>query len=308
MPKVSVIIPTYNRALLVGAAIESVLAQTYRDFELIVVDDGSTDDTRQVVERYPQARYIYQENRGEPGARNTGIQASTGEYVAFLDADDTYLPDKLERQVLVLDAQSEFGAVYSDVLVCDAAGNSRGLYSSLTGHRGQSGWLFEALVWHSFIAVHSVLVRRIVLDEVGLFDETLPTGPDWDLWLRVAAQCAFFYIDAPLAYYWVHGGMVTLNYRKMWQGSLAVRRKLIAFPAFDSCSSASKQYCYYQLGLLDCLAGDMAEGRRYLWRAFRQSPSRRGAALAWVLTLLGRQFFQLIMICRIKTRGWTSAV
>ena len=125
MPRVSVIIPTYNRANMVGDAVQSVLEQSYADWELIVVDDGSQDNTRDVLADYsdPRIRYIYQENRKLPGARNTGIRAGTGEYVAFLDSDDLFTPGKLERQVAVLDRSPDVGLVASGWTEVDAQRN-----------------------------------------------------------------------------------------------------------------------------------------------------------------------------------------
>src|SRR5712672_3063531 len=123
MPKVSIIIPAYNQARFLGVAIESALRQTFSDLEVIVIDDGSTDQTRQVAAGFgDRIRYIHQDNTGLPGARNRGIRESSGEYLCFLDSDDFYHPDKLQRQVELLDADPEIGFVYCDIVTTDEAG------------------------------------------------------------------------------------------------------------------------------------------------------------------------------------------
>lgn len=309
MPTVSVIIPAFNQSHYVGEAIASVLAQTFQDYEIIVVDDGSADNTRQVVESFGRAHYIFQDNRGESGARNTGIRHATGRYVAFLDADDTFLPGKLESQVPILDARPEIGAVFADVYLCDAKGRPEGLLSAQIGDRGKaSGQVFEALVHGNFLAVNSVLIRREILHQVGMFDESIRAFPDWDLWLRVAAQYAFFYLDMPVANYRVHGNMVSRDQERMWQGALAVRRKLMAMPSFLAASPDARAYGCYHLGLLNCLVGDMTEGRRYLVRSFRQASSRNASGAALLLSLLGRKALQAAVAWRAKRKGWLNAV
>lgn len=306
MSKVSIIIPTFNQSRYLGESVTSALAQSFRSNEVIVVDDGSTDDTPQVMARFPQVHYVRQENHGESAARNAGIRLSAGEYIAFLDADDAFLPDKLERQVSILDAQPAVGVVYSDVYLCDADGNPQRLFSSQLGCRRVSGRVFESLVRGNFLTVDSVLVRREVFERVGLFDESLRTFPDWDLWLRVSADYTFEYVDAPVARYRMHPEMVSRDRLKMWQGALAVRRKLVTMPAFQSCSSATQQYCYYQLGLLDCLAGNTRQGRQHLWRAFRGSPALPVAGAAWTLAFFGQKFLRAIVAWRAARRGWLA--
>src|ERR1051326_446413 len=125
MAKVSIIIPAYNQAQFLAAAIESALQQTHRDVEVVVIDDGSTDDTRQVAERFAnRIIYVYQENTGLPGARNRGIRESSGEYLCFLDSDDSYHSEKAQRQAELLDENPEIGFVYCDIITTDEAGQT----------------------------------------------------------------------------------------------------------------------------------------------------------------------------------------
>ena len=129
MPEISVIVPTYNYAHFIGDCLDSIFAQTYKDFEVIVIDDGSTDDTARVLEKYKgEIRYIYQENKGLPAARNTGIKAAQGEYLAFLDSDDLWLPEKLGEQVLFLRNEADMGIIFSDA----SAFNEKGVIQNPT--------------------------------------------------------------------------------------------------------------------------------------------------------------------------------
>ncbi len=197
MPRVSVIIPTYNRAHLIAEAIDSVLAQTYRDFELIVVDDASTDRTRDVLEGYgDRIRVIARgANGGAGAARNDGIRESVGEFIAFLDADDLYLPTRLEAAVKFLDEHAEYGASYAEMLFVYPNGERpERLYVASKGG-GCSGDIFDAVLRQGVISTQTVTIRRGVLDRVGTFDETLPSGQDWDLWWRLARATRIGYID-----------------------------------------------------------------------------------------------------------------
>jgi glycosyltransferase involved in cell wall biosynthesis len=185
-PAVTVIIPTFNRAAIVGRAIRSVLAQTCQDWELIVVDDGSTDGTEQGVRSFSDHRIKYirhERNRGGAAARNTGIRCARGEYVAFLDSDDEWLPEKLEKELEVFrDSDPEVGLVYSGQIVLDERGRVLKV-----GMPRKSGWVHGALLESNFIGSCSrVTVKKQVLDRVAGFDETFLNGEDSDLWLRVA--------------------------------------------------------------------------------------------------------------------------
>lgn len=201
MPKVSVIIPAYNSAQYVGEAVESALAQTYKDHEIIVVDDGSTDNTKEVLSPYTsRIKYFFQENRGAPAARNFGISRSRGRYVAFLDADDLWLPDKLEKQVMALESNPHLAFVSSGTYAVNAQNQIIGVWNKNPQIKENFGNLLE----NNFIYILTVVVRRDCLDKVGGFDERLFPSDDYDLWLRLAKRYPFGYIDAPLAKYRIH--------------------------------------------------------------------------------------------------------
>ena len=191
MCPVSVIIPTHNSAHVIGQAIESVLAQTYRDFEIIVVDDASADNTAEVASRYgDRVRYLRRETNGGAGAaRNDGIRASAGEFICFLDADDLYLPGRLQAAVAFLDSSPEFGAVYTD---CEVRGpDGQVMVGSLIQ---ASGCRKRTTTWRDIACrepmhTSSMTVRRNCLHRVGLFDERMRRAQDTELWLRFSYRC-----------------------------------------------------------------------------------------------------------------------
>ena len=172
MPRVSVVIPTYNRSDYILEAVESILTQTYRDFEIIIVDDGSTDDTRDVLAGQIEAgtiRYIYQENRSKSAARNHGIRLAKGEYIAFLDSDDLFTPTKLAKQVAFLDEHPDIGFVHSWYSKFDDAGNHLGTRDTSR----YTGWVYPEILlsWSVLMAVPCMMMRKDVLEAVNGFDE-----------------------------------------------------------------------------------------------------------------------------------------
>jgi glycosyltransferase involved in cell wall biosynthesis len=204
-PRVRVVIPTFNNARFVGAAIQSALDQSVGDLEVVVVDDGSTDATREVVEAIPDRRVVYrrQENQGPSAARNNALRDATNELVAFLDADDLWLPDKLARQLALLDASEAVGLVHGAYIVVDEQG---GELRRRLGP-GISGRVADRLAVENLVSGSATtsLVRRGLLDRVGLFDESLRGGEDWDLWFRIARVAELAYVPEPIAKIRLHG-------------------------------------------------------------------------------------------------------
>ena len=194
-PTISVIIPTYNRAGMLKEAIDSVLAQDYSDFELIVVDDGSTDETPQILNGYGgKIKRICQPNKGVSAARNRGIAAASGEFMAFLDSDDLWLPDKLT-------IQSEFLRSTPDALICQTEEiwiRNGVRVNPRERHRKVSGMIFERSLALCLVSPSAVMLRRGLFDEFGLFDESLLACEDYDMWLRVSCRCPVYLIETPL--------------------------------------------------------------------------------------------------------------
>jgi glycosyltransferase involved in cell wall biosynthesis len=227
-PPASVIIATWNHAASVGAAIESVLAQTLDGVEVIVVDDGSTDDTAAVLARYDGVRILSQPNRGPEAARNAGLAWARAPYVGFLDADDLFAPTKLEVQARVLDAEPRLGWTYCDVRIEDETGTPPTTVSRREGYaaRRLDGWLFGELVRGNFIPLMAPLIRRSALDVAGPFDERLTGYEDWDLWLRLARVAEARYVPDVLATYRVHREGRSRNRTRMDANRFAVVEKL----------------------------------------------------------------------------------
>ncbi len=201
MPKVSVVIPAYNAMNYLPETIENVLSQTYNDFEVIVVNDGSSDETEQWVSQIkdPRFKLIFQENQGLAGARNTGIAQAKGEYITFLDADDLWEPTKLEKQVCVLEDNPEIALVYTWVAFIDEAGKHTGRVFK----NEAEGDVWKTLTEHNIVECGSVaMVRRSCFEAVGLFDRNLGSSvEDWDMWLRMASKYHFKVVKEPLVYY-----------------------------------------------------------------------------------------------------------
>lgn len=212
MPTVSIIVPTYNRAAYILEALDSVFVQTYSDYEIIVVDDGSTDNTAEVLKTLvdqDKIHYVHQENGGESAARNHGIRLAQGKYIAFLDSDDLFLPSKLEKQVTFLDDHPDIGFVQSWYSKFNDAGEQLGVRNTSIF----SGWVYPKILlfWAVLMAVPCVLVRREVLAEIGGFDENQYWGPDLDLWRRITKKHPVGVIPEVLSKIRVHPGNLSAN-------------------------------------------------------------------------------------------------
>lgn len=206
MPKVSVIIPTYNRGRFISHAIMSVLSQTYKDYEIIVVDDGSTDDTKKRVQKFgDQVRYIYQKNRGPSAARNTGIRRAKGKYIAFCDSDDQFLPDKLEKQMKYIRKHPECRFLYSWYYDVDPLGKVIKKKKPLVS-KNQQQLQYLLLNRKLVIRTSTVLVHQSCFNKAGIFNEKYWTSEDWDMWLRILAYYPGHCLKVPLSEYWRHHG------------------------------------------------------------------------------------------------------
>ncbi|WP_375512534.1 glycosyltransferase family 2 protein [uncultured Nostoc sp.] len=225
MPNVSVIIPTFQRADLVSETIESVLAQTYTDYEIIVVNDGSTDNTREVLAKFKdKITVIDQENKGLATARNTGIMASQGQYIAFVDDDDLWIPNKLEKQIPCFESNPNIGLVYSNIVFFD----DNCVFTSKIWPKGShppgvlKSWM---LFMVDYIPVPTVVVRRECLDKVGLFDQTLTSCEDYDLWLRIIEKFSVHFLNKTVAFYRQSVNSMSTNKERMLVNEIRVKEK-----------------------------------------------------------------------------------
>jgi len=193
--KISVIIPSWNRADRLAAALDSVYAQSLAPHEVIVVDDGSTDNTRELLSRhYPEVRYLYQQNNGVSSARNTGIMAASGDWIALLDSDDRWEPLKLEHQQQAIQAQPGYRLCH-----CDEIWIRNGKrVNPMKKHAKQGGNIFHYCLPLCVISPSAVMIQREVFADIGLFDENLPACEDYDLWLRFCARYPVLFVNQPL--------------------------------------------------------------------------------------------------------------
>jgi glycosyltransferase involved in cell wall biosynthesis len=228
MPKVSVIIPAYNAMRYLPETIDSLLGQTFEDFEAVIINDGSTDSLEAWFESVEDTRLrmISQVNQGQSKARNVGLECAQGEFIAFLDADDIWAPSKLEKQVSLLEASPEAGVVYTWVSGIDSNGVLRGrVIKNLA-----EGNVWKELTQHNILECGSTpLIRQTCFERVGVFDERLPPCEDLDLWLRIACYYDFLVVKEPLVYYRQHASSSGKN----WQ--IAEKNYIIALEkAFDN--------------------------------------------------------------------------
>jgi len=194
MPKISIIIPTYNRHELVREAIASVMAQSYRDFELIVVDDGSGDGTAEVIPEFPQVRYVYQPNRGVAAARNHGVALSNGEWLAFLDSDDIWQPRKLEHQLVFFTAHAEAQICQTEEIWLRNGVRVNPHHK----HCKTGGDIFARSLELCLVSPSAVMLSRDLFERTGGFDESFPACEDYDLWLRIAVTLPVYLLEIPL--------------------------------------------------------------------------------------------------------------
>ncbi len=194
MSGITVIIPSHNRCALLMRALESIMKQTYPPDQMIVIDDGSTDDTvDQVNKHFPDVELIKQSNHGVSHARNQGIRRASGEWLAFLDSDDEWLPDKLQIQMTALEQQPEFKVCHTEEIWV----RNGVRVNPMKKHKKTGGWIFQQCLPLCAMSPSSVLIHRSVFAELGNFDEDLPACEDYDLWLRITARFPVIFIETP---------------------------------------------------------------------------------------------------------------
>jgi len=248
-PKVSVILTTCNGASrgYLSIAIESVLNQSFQDFDLLIIDDGSIDHTADECKQYlgnGKVKYIFQDNKGLAGARNTGIELSSGEYICFLDDDDVWKPEKLQRQLEFmqnrLSGVDNWGLIFTWLELIDEREN----VVSYRGHH-QEGWIYRDLLFENTIdAPSSVLIRREVFDKVGFFDEYFQCCEDWDMWLRISKEYLIFPVREYLVKYREHPTSMSVEHGKILHYAKAVLDKALSTAPVDIDEKAVYASCY----------------------------------------------------------------
>ena len=310
MPTVSVVIPTYNRAGYILDAIESVLSQTYTDYEIIVIDDGSADRTRDVLQSLiaeDKIRYAYQGNQGVSAARNRGIHWAKGKYIVFLDSDDLWDPAKLEKQAAFLDSNPGVALVHNSFSRVDLAG-------TLLGYRDTSrfsGWVYPAILldWSVLIPPSCVMVRASALEEAGDFDESMDWGEDVDLWRRIAQRYPIGVIPEDLTTMRVHaenasGAKIQIETLRSFERYL---NKAFADDAQLSSRfrhrAFAKMYSNFAHNILAEVGREqMALVRQYSMKAIRQWPFQCSAYLGWSGSFLSQRLRSRLLALWRKSR------
>lgn len=239
-PLVSVVIATYNMGQYIDLAVDSILNQTWKNLEVIVVDDGSQDNTHEVMQKYQHhsnVRYIRTENQGQPKAKNTGIKNTSGDFIAFCDADDLWEPYKLEVQ-MPLFSQDSIGIVYSEVSNIDE-NNQR--YTRAPNEKRYSGKVTKHLLIENFIPFGTSVIRRACIEKNGMFDEEFRMGIDWDLWLRYSLDWEFAYTPERTYIYRIWSGQMSTNYRGRYDHATRILKKFIAQHGNDLDSASIKK-------------------------------------------------------------------
>lgn len=268
-PSVSVVLPTYNRENVLGRAIESVLEQSYHDLELLVVDDGSTDNTATVVEDFDDSRVElleHDKNKGAAAARNTGIREATGEFIAFQDSDDEWHSEKLQKQMdIFTDAPPSVGVVYTGFWDFD---NGTKTYRPGRGIESKEGDVHNSLLEQNFVTTQAAVVRSQCFAKVGGFDERLPRFQDWELWIRVSREYTFKLIDEPLVMAYDRPDSITNDLE-----ALVEARKIIIQKHGEDFSREQLAEQFFRLGHSSLKARRKKQGRKYLARAVTTDPT-----------------------------------
>lgn len=293
VPTVSVIIPTYNRAHLLGRAVKSVQSQSYKDFELIVVDDGSVDNTREVMGGFNEKGIVYIKhswNKGISAARNTGIRHAKGKYVAFQDSDDEWLPEKLERQIRIFEGSGQdTGVVYTGMWRIK---NKRKKLIPSHAIKKREGNIHAKLLEKCFVGIPTTLIRKECFRTVGMFDEDLCRFTDWDMWIRISQHYEFAYIDEPLVVSYYQPDSISEDQ----DAGLKSSKRILAkhYGKFSKDKRLLGRRLYW-IGNLFCYKGDIHRGRNFFFRSLQSYALNVKCLIAFVISLLGgRAYFKIV--------------
>ncbi|HYQ88691.1 MAG TPA: glycosyltransferase [Candidatus Binatia bacterium] len=294
LPRVSVVIPTWNRRRHLEEAIASVLAQTYTDYEIVVVDDGSTDDTRSWLEgRATDGRVValHQENRGSSSARNAGLRAARGELIAFLDSDDLWLPRKLEYQIQLFDRNPAVGFVFCGSAKVDDHGATSGSRVPTPDFRGRAAL---AMIRRNMMPTPTVVVRKRLALEAGTMYEDLQFGEDWNYWIRIAARCETDFVPEVLVHFRdTPGSLSRLDFDSFRANTLGLFRGLYRDPESAALLAPYRKEALSQahtrIAEEALQRGRIDVAREESWRAIRFRPGNRAAWRFLSRAILGKR-------------------
>ena len=329
MPKVSVIIPAYNCEKYIAATIDSVLAQTFPDLELVVIDDGSTDGTKDVVQQYDaRVRYFYQKNQGVSAARNRGIAESKGDYIAFLDNDDIWFPDKLELQVPIMEADPDVAMVFTDgekfndvgvveptfkVPLEQARLKGGVLLNRITQMKTNDGSVIRDNFYHdlflkSFVFNSSVLIRKSCLDQVGIIDASLLINSDYDLWIRMALKYPLVYLNRVTARWRVRADSLSgeMNIRNAnydrWDGLLFEKHLKLCPKDYVGLARKRAFECYRDAAVDFFQYGDMKEARRLCVKSLTYNRNQPILYVYFLASFVPRENIRFMRELKSRTR------
>ncbi len=290
-PLVSVVIATYNMARYLPLALRSALDQTYRNVEILVIDDGSQDDTREVIAPFlgdRRLRYLVQENQGPAAARNRGVREAQGQFIAILDADDIWTREKLEQQIPLFLRSAAIGVVYSRISYIDETGKELRIADNELFRGHVSG----PLLVRNFIGFGTIVVRKECFDRLGGFDESIRMSEDYDLLLRFSTQYEFDYVDRPLLYYREWSGQVSRNWNTRYLKAIEIMKSFLRdFPDAVDKRTANEAWAHTYVGFGYCMRSRESRRREALslyLRALRYKPDYFPAWKGIVATVLGR--------------------
>lgn len=303
-PMVSVIIPCYNAVTTISKTLDSLYGQTFRDFEIVVVNDGSTDDSASIIEPYVKKfngilNLINQTNQGQTVAKNVGIKNTMGQLIAFLDSDDIWRPEKLESQVALMQSNPDMGLYYTNAYKINENGDRIGTITALPSYRGKC---FSEILLRNNIVASSVMIRREMIDQVGFFDESLEACENWDLWIRTTKVAPIDFIDRPLTLYRVHSGNMSKNLDKMYRSRLKLIDKHLPYqnnnPKLLDQRKNALFFTHISFAKTHIENLELKEARHELLQAAKIRPNEIMCYQLYLKSLLGKRVFKFIK--RIK--------
>lgn len=300
MKKVSVVIPAYNKADLTVRTIESVLNQTYENIEVIVVDDGSTDDTKNKLQLFgDKIHYIHKQNGGACSARNVGIKKATGEYIALIDCDDIFYPEKIAKSIECLEKNPDCGFVHTGAYLINDDDDIISEFRS--SNHPASGWIASRLILKDLICNSTVIIRKECFKEVGYFDEKIFIPADWDMWLRLSEKYKAAYIDDKLTGYRLTDSYTASNMEIGINETVYLLNK--AFSRNNHLSSGFKKRClanlYLRYGLNYAVMQDFKKSRETLLKAVSNKPySLSGFIFLGGVLVIPKLFYKVMLYLR----------
>lgn len=303
MPRVTILLTCYNHIKYLPAALDGVRAQAFRDYEIIAIDDGSTDGTREWLSEQKDVRCVFnEENLGTYETLNVGLRLASGEFIAVLNDDDLWMPDKLLRQVELLDRYPKVGLVHTGGYFIDGEGNrTEGNPLGFAFPRFATGDILLGLVYENKIIASAALARAVCFEQLGGFNHEYFGSGDWEMWFRIAEQWEVGFVDEPLTMYRVHGANASHKLERIWRDDEKLRDWITTrlekvgdrFPA--EALQKAKAFNQAALGTVRTLNGKPAQGRAAFARSIRLNPLRWQSYARFGATFLSKKAFRKLL-------------